>query len=472
MWNDRPWSPQSGQSSQPSHGMYSSTTTLSSRRSPSTTGPSTVDADGCDMDNAWTPHCGTSVSSGFDSDAANDYDGQACEDMEDDTSNGDGDDVDDDNGDGGGVPETDKGGDSNARNGGRSGQKKGRNNRDGPPKNKKQNLAWMLEERIWLVKMMGEDDALMADANGQYQFIKRKEWYAWVANRMASDDYPQKTAKDCCKKWTSMMSKAKLILDKQKELHVSLAFEKPLWDVMQWKLKRPSMTCDQTFGSEDLPGAGKRAPPSRRTRSGKSRSEARGTDGSEGATKMRRTSSGKTRMDDEGTGKSTLARAMEDSTRSYCDGLDKVASTLAKATSDVETAKAAKIGDVAEAIRGGNTVLEMLVGFSPAAMWGLPLVTTTVVDDKLVVIQEARFERGTERHRRMEWGRSVVVDNTRVYYALVNGLIAMRAMMRLVVALGFDEKDDLSEVIVFVKKLSGLRSHSRRVALASHGCGW
>ncbi|GBG69043.1 hypothetical protein CBR_g3741 [Chara braunii] len=121
MRNDRPWSPQSGQSSQPSHDLYSSTTTLSSRRSPSTPGPSSVDADGCDIDNAWTPHCGTSIPSGFDSDAANGYDGQACEDMEDDTSNGDGDDVDDDNGNGDDVPKTDKVGDSNWRHDSRRG---------------------------------------------------------------------------------------------------------------------------------------------------------------------------------------------------------------------------------------------------------------------------------------------------------------------------------------------------------------
>ncbi|GBG84547.1 hypothetical protein CBR_g38829 [Chara braunii] len=395
MRNDRPWSPQSGQTSQTSRAMFSSTTTLSSRRSPCTPGPSTVDADGRDMDNAWTAHYRTSVPSGLDSDAANGYDGQACEDMEDDTGNGDGDDVDDENGDGGGVPETDKAGDSDGRNDGRRGQKKGRN--EGPPKNKKQNLVWTLEEMIWLAKMMGEDDTLMADANGQHQFMKRKEQYGWVADRMASGGFPQRTAEDCRKKWTSMMTKAKLILDKcenasgrpsywdtdleqRKELQVPLAFEKPLWDAMQWKLNRPSMTCDQTLGSEDLPGAGEGTPPSGRSGSGKSGSEARGMDGSEGAAKMRRTSSGKTRMDDARTGGLTMARAMEESTRSYCDGLDKAASTLAKATSDAGTAMAVKIGDVAkatsdagtamavkigdvvEAIRGGNTVLELLVG--------------------------------------------------------------------------------------------------------------
>ncbi|GBG79609.1 hypothetical protein CBR_g29758 [Chara braunii] len=213
--------------------------------------------------------------------------------------------------------------------------------------------------------MMGEGGALMADANGQHQFMKRKERYAWVADRMASGGYPQRTAKDCRKKWTSMLTKPKLILDKWhcenasglssywdmdlekwKELQVPLAFEKPLWNAMQWKLNRPSMTCDQTLGSKDLPGAGEGTPPSGRSGSGKSGSHARGTDGSEGAAKMRRTSSRKTRMDDVGTAGSTLVRAMEESTRSYCDGLDTAASTLPKATSDVGTALAAKIGDV------------------------------------------------------------------------------------------------------------------------------
>ncbi|GBG84083.1 hypothetical protein CBR_g37958 [Chara braunii] len=301
--NDRPWSPQSGQTSQSSHAMYSSTTTLSSKRSPSTPGPSTVDADGRDMDNAWTPHYGTSVPSGFVSDATNGYDGQACKDMEDDTGNGDGDDVDDENGDGGGERQA--------------------------TENKKQNLAWMLEERIWLAKMMGEDDALMADANGQHRFMKRKERYALVADRMASGSFPQRTTEDCRKKWTSMLTKAKLILDKcenasglpsywdtdlekQKELQVPLAFENPLWDAMQWKLNRPSMTCDQTLGSGDPAGAGVGTPPSGRSGSGKSGSKARGTDGSKCAAKMQRTLSGKTRMDDAGTGGLTLARAMEE----------------------------------------------------------------------------------------------------------------------------------------------------------------
>ncbi|GBG67233.1 hypothetical protein CBR_g84896 [Chara braunii] len=316
----------SARSSQPSHEMNSSTTTLSTRRS-----PSTMDADRRDMDNAWTPHCGTSVPSGFDSDAANDYDGQACEDMEDGTGNGDGDDVDDDSGDGGGVPETDKASDSNGRNNGRRG----------------------------------------------------KERYVWVTDHMTSEGYPQRIVEDCRKKWSSMLSKAKLILDKcenasglpsywdtdlekRKDLQVPFAFEKLLWDAMQWKLNKLSMTCDQPLGSEDLPGAGEGTLPSGRSGSEKSGSEARGTNGSEGEAKMRRTPSGKTRMDDVGTGRSTLARAMEESTRSYGDGLDKAASTLAKATSDVGTTMAAKIGDVAEAIRGGNTVLEMLVSLSQA----------------------------------------------------------------------------------------------------------
>ncbi|GBG63788.1 hypothetical protein CBR_g39333 [Chara braunii] len=145
--------------------------------------------------------------------------------------------------------------------------------------------------------MMGEDDPLMADANGQHQFMKKKERYAWVADPMASGGYPQRTVEDCRKKWTTMLSKAKLILDKckdasglplywdtdlekQKELKEPLAFEKPLSDAMQWKVNRPSMTCDQTLSSEDLPGVGEGTPPSRRSGSEKMRSQARGTYGS------------------------------------------------------------------------------------------------------------------------------------------------------------------------------------------------
>ncbi|GBG67817.1 hypothetical protein CBR_g938 [Chara braunii] len=267
--NDRPWSPQCTQTSQSSHNMYSCTSTLSSRRSPSDPRPSVADV-------TWTPHCGTSVPSGFGCDATNGCDDQACEDMEDDTIVEDGDDVEHDNGYGGSVPKMEKGDNWNGRNDDRRGQKKD--------------------------------------------------------------------------------------LEKRKELQEPLAFEKLLWDAMQWQLNKPSMICDETLGSEDLPGTRGGTPPSGRNGSEKIGSEARGTNDLESTAKMRRTSSGKTSMDDAGTNDSTLARAIEESTRSYCDGLDKATCTLAKATSDVGTAMAAKICDVAEAMRGGNTVLEMLVG--------------------------------------------------------------------------------------------------------------
>ncbi|GBG62159.1 hypothetical protein CBR_g29358 [Chara braunii] len=96
--------------------------------------------------------------------------------------------------------------------------------------------------------------------------------------------------------------------------------------------------------------------------SGKSGSDGRATKDSESAAKTQRTNTGKARMDDTTSGGRVLGRAMEDATPSYNEGLDKDATTLAKATSKAGSAITAKSGDVADAMRRGNTVLEMLVG--------------------------------------------------------------------------------------------------------------
>ncbi|GBG89814.1 hypothetical protein CBR_g49665 [Chara braunii] len=188
---------------------------------------------------------------------------------------------------------------------------------------------------------------------------------------MVDAGFKHRSGEECRKKWSNMLATTKLIVEKceasgqpsywdlsveeRKEKSLPLSFEKALWDAMQWKLNRPSMRCDNTLASENLAGGGTDA-----TSAGGS--DTRCAEDSNNSAKRRRTASGKARNDDAGSSVSSLGRAMEDSTRSYCDGLDKAATTLAKATADAGSAIAARIGDVAEAMRGGNTVLELLVG--------------------------------------------------------------------------------------------------------------
>ncbi|GBG86618.1 hypothetical protein CBR_g41682 [Chara braunii] len=247
---------------------------------------------------------------------------------------------------------------------------------------KTRSIPWTLDERIALSIMMAEDDALMADADGQHRFKRSKDRYEWVHDRMAEQGFLHRSAEDCRKKWQGMLAAAKLILDKcenasgkpsywnmtlekRKAEQVPLGFEKALWETMEWKLNRSSIKCDKTLASENLPGneggnstSGGPAKPS----SGRSASDGRATEDSDQAAKTRRTNTDKTRMDDTTSGGTSLGRAMEDAIRSYDEGLDKAAATLAKATSEAGSAIAAKIGDVADAMRGRNTVLEMLVG--------------------------------------------------------------------------------------------------------------
>ncbi|GBG86065.1 hypothetical protein CBR_g40966 [Chara braunii] len=225
-----------------------------------------------------------------------------------------------------------------------------------PPAQKKPNVPWTMDELVKLAILMGEDDALMADANGQHRFKQRKDRYE---------------REDCRKKWSNMLSTAKLIVEKceasgqpsywdmsteeRKEKSLPLSFEKAVWDAMQWQLNRPSIRCDNTMASKNLPGIGTDATPA-------GGSDGRCAEESDNSAKSRQTASGKARKEDPGSSVPSLGRAMEDSTRSYCDGLDKAATTLAKATTDAGCAIAARIGDVAEAMRGGNSVLELLVG--------------------------------------------------------------------------------------------------------------
>ncbi|GBG92474.1 hypothetical protein CBR_g55625 [Chara braunii] len=241
-----------------------------------------------------------------------------------------------------------------------------------PTTNPKPKVSWTLDERIHLARMMQEDDALMADANGQHRMIPMKDRCAWVVARMRDAGYMHRTAENCRKKWTNMMTTAKFILDKQqkksgepsyfditieerREKKLPLSFEKALWDAMTWKLDRPSIQCDNTMASESLPG--KRQEPSPTVGS-----DATGMEESDNSNKARRTGTGKARVHEGGSGGSSLGKVMEDSTRSYCQGLDNEASALARATIGAGTAIAARIGDVGDAMRGGNSMLELLVG--------------------------------------------------------------------------------------------------------------
>ncbi|GBG73112.1 hypothetical protein CBR_g12828 [Chara braunii] len=240
-----------------------------------------------------------------------------------------------------------------------------------PPPQKKQKVPWTLGERVKLALLMSEDDALMADAHGQHHFKQKKERYEWVKDMIKDADFKHRSAEDCRKKWLNVLQTAKLIVEKceasgqpsywdlsveeRKEKSLPLSFEKALWDAMQRQLNRSWMKCDSTLASENLTAGSADASPS-------GGSEERCAQDSDNAAKKRWPASGKTGKEEASSSVSPLGSAMEDSTRSYCDGLDKAASTLAKATADTGTAIALPIGDVAEAMRGGNTVLELLVG--------------------------------------------------------------------------------------------------------------
>ncbi|GBG66064.1 hypothetical protein CBR_g55407 [Chara braunii] len=336
MRDDWQWSPQCRQPSQPMHGGLSAPSPISVTRSAAKPSPSMADVQGEDMDEGWRVHSRTSSPAGLQGPSLG---GEEDDLVGDDEVECDGGDIDGQNSDN--AQEDRDSASAGQRDGGenvggpQSGKRANkRGGKDGASKNKKQNIAWTLDERITLSRLMAEDDALMADADGQHRFKRSKDQYEWVHDRMAEQGFPHRSVEDCRKKWQGMLVAAKLILDKcenasgkpsywdmtleeRKVEEVPLGFEKALWEAMEWKLNRPSIKCNKTLA----------------------------------------------RMDDTMSGGTTLSRAMEDATRSYGEGLDKAAATLAKATSEAGSAIAAKIGDVADAMRGGNTVLEMLVGF-------------------------------------------------------------------------------------------------------------
>ncbi|GBG79408.1 hypothetical protein CBR_g29555 [Chara braunii] len=201
-----------------------------------------------------------------------------------------------------------------------------------PTTNPKPKVPWTLDERIHLARMMQEDDALMADANGQHRMMPMKDWYAWVTNMMTT----AKLILDKQQKKSGEPSYFDITIEERRERKLSLSFEKALWDTMTWKLDRPSIQCDNTMASESLPG--KRQEPSPTVGS-----DATGTEKSDSSNKARRTGTGKARVHEGGSGGSSLGKVMEDSTRSYCQGLDNAASALARATTGAGTAIAARI---------------------------------------------------------------------------------------------------------------------------------
>ncbi|GBG84171.1 hypothetical protein CBR_g38145 [Chara braunii] len=233
--------------------------------------PSMVDVQGEDMDRGWPVYSATSSPAGL---KGRSFAGDEDEYVDDDEGGGDCSTTNAQNSDNvqndmDNVGQTDGGKNVVGPQSSRCGNKLG--GKDGAARNKKQNIPWSLEERITLSRLMAEDDALMADAEGQHRFKKRKGRYEWVHDRMADHRFPHRSAEDCRKKWQGMMAVAKLILDKcedasgkpslcdmtmeqRKADQVPVDFEKALWEAMEWQLNRPSIKCDNTLALENLSG--------------------------------------------------------------------------------------------------------------------------------------------------------------------------------------------------------------------------
>ncbi|GBG71374.1 hypothetical protein CBR_g8793 [Chara braunii] len=255
------------------------------------------------------------------------------------------------------------------------------------PRQPKKNNPWSLEERLDLAKFASEDDALMADAEGAQACMTRSKRWEWVAGRLGDIGY-SRTAEDCRKKWAELVKK--------------------------------SVTCDDTLASEDLRGGGS---PS----GGEAGSEGGGTDASDTATKTRRTSSRKARGGDSPALMYGMTSVMEESTRALCEGLDKAASTLARASTDGSRMVVTEIGAVVGAMRQGNAVLEMLVGVMAA--------------------RGAGSGRGWQpRHGPLH--KEIDQKSYHYYSVDVNG----KATVDLDAAIGY-HKRQLSHVLVWVKKV-------------------
>ncbi|GBG75586.1 hypothetical protein CBR_g20217 [Chara braunii] len=254
-------------------------------------------------------------------------------------------------------------------------------------------------ERVMLVRICGEDDALMADASGVHKHKTKQGRFQWISDRMRDENF-FRTSEECRKKWNSMRDTVALIRDKcersgsagyfnmtteeQKEREVCPAFERPLWDAMEWWRLKASATCDNTLASEELGGSG----------------------------------SGEVTASNVG-----MMTAMEDSTTRLCDGLDRASSALARATTENTAMVSSRMGDmavqisaVAGAMQDGNMVLQSLVA--------------------VMAVRE---------HNAL--GEEITRRETRFYSVDVDG----RPAVDLDVALGF-ARGMLSHVLFWVKK--------------------
>ncbi|GBG76079.1 hypothetical protein CBR_g21319 [Chara braunii] len=280
---------------------------------------------------------------------------------------------------------------------------RGRASVQAPPAQKK--VQRSLEECLALVRIQREDDALMADASSVHKLKKHGERREWIARRMRDEGW-NRSAEDCRKKWFALGQKLKVLADKDGD--------------------------SSARGSSDRGG-----------------SDRERSDGNASAGKTRRTSSRRVNDGDGTSSMSGMSVTLAESTRVYFDGLDKAAATIAEAQTAGATMVAGRLGDmatqigaVATAMTEGNAVLQLLLG--------VMAMVRERIDGKEVVIQEMRYERGSELERETEWCPDVHTVHTRVYYALVNGLMAMR----MTVGLGYNVEDNLAEVVLSVKKLS------------------
>ncbi|GBG85413.1 hypothetical protein CBR_g40055 [Chara braunii] len=135
------------------------------------------------------------------------------------------------------------------------------------PETPKKHTPWSLEERMRLAKICGEDDALIADANGPHRHMTRGRRYEWISERMRDVGY-NRTPEDCRKKWTKMKDTMNLIsnkcdrsgqagyynmtADERREKGVPLTFERSLWDAMEWWRVKVSFKCNHTLALEEM----------------------------------------------------------------------------------------------------------------------------------------------------------------------------------------------------------------------------
>ncbi|GBG60457.1 hypothetical protein CBR_g5631 [Chara braunii] len=156
-----------------------------------------------------------------------------------------------------------------------------------------------------------------------------------------------------------------LPVEKRRKAGVKLSFEKSLWEEVEWAMRKPSVTCDDTLDSNSM-----NAPTQPSLDGG--RSDRGHSDGSDNSSKMRRMASGKVGGGEGPATKFSIIAAMEDLTPVYREGLDHAAEMLAKASAggagrmaDRMGDMAIQIGEMASAMKDGHFILQMLVCVMP-----------------------------------------------------------------------------------------------------------